>query len=106
MLKVAFKNRADLDGMIAELDSRLEELYRHAEATTRPEIWANLTNATLKLLAPEDQDYAYDRLYAVFKSHQSLPVAPLTSTENGSSTRQAERPGERSDSGIAPIDRT
>ncbi|MET0718828.1 MAG: hypothetical protein ABWY34_10580 [Pseudoxanthomonas sp.] len=67
----SFKDRVDLDRMIAELDNQLEELYRHADAATRPEIWAKLTNATLKLVAPEDQDYAYDRLYAVFKARQS-----------------------------------
>lgn len=76
MGNVAFKGREDLDNMIAELDRQLEELYRHVDAASRPEVWAKLTNATLKLVAPEDQNYAYDRLYEIFRSHQAAPVFP------------------------------
>lgn len=65
-----FKSREELDAMITEMDAQLDVLYRQANALSRPLIWANLTNAVLKLLAPEDQDYAYERLYALFKSHQ------------------------------------
>ncbi|MEL1263327.1 hypothetical protein [Pseudoxanthomonas putridarboris] len=72
----SFKTREDLDGMIAELDGKLETLYRNADNVTRPEIWANLTNATLKLVAPDDQDYAYERLYALFKAHQASSSTP------------------------------
>jgi hypothetical protein len=77
MGNVAFKDRVDLDHMITELDRQLEELYRHVDAATRPEIWAKLTNATLKLVAPEDQDYAYDRLYEVFRSRHTPPTFPV-----------------------------
>lgn len=74
-----FKTRADLDSMIEELDRKLEALYRTTDKASRPEVWAGLTSAALKLVAPEDQDYAYDRLYAVFKSHQasSSPTSNL-----------------------------
>jgi hypothetical protein len=75
MSNVAFKDRVDLDHMITELDRQLEELYRHIDVATRPEVWAKLTNATLKLVAPEDQDYAYDQLYAVFRARQTHPSA-------------------------------
>ena len=77
MPNIAFKNRDDLDHMILELDHQLEELYRHVDVATRPEIWAKLTNATLKLVAPEDQDYAYDRLYEVFRSRGLLSRSPV-----------------------------
>lgn len=81
MPTLAFKNRDELDYMIAELDRQLEELYQHAETATRPEIWAKLTNATLKLVAPEDQDYAYDRLYAVFRTHQASSASTAERAE-------------------------
>lgn len=71
MAVTAFKSRTDLDHMIHELESQLDELYRHADTATRPEVWAQLTNATLKLVSPEDQDYAYERLYAVFKARHA-----------------------------------
>lgn len=65
-----FKSREELETMIAEMDGQLDVLYRRANVLSRPIIWANLTNAVLKLLAPEDQDYAYERMYALFKNHQ------------------------------------
>ena len=65
-----FKSRDELEAMISEMDRKLDVLYKNANALSRPIIWANLTNAVLKLLAPEDQEYAYERLYALFKSHQ------------------------------------
>jgi hypothetical protein len=77
MAIAVFKSRSDLDHMIHELETQLEELYRHVDTATRPEVWAQLTNATLKLVAPEDQDYAYQRLYEVFKSgHVPARVTP------------------------------
>jgi hypothetical protein len=77
MAIAVFKSRSDLDHMIHELENQLEELYRHVDTATRPEVWAQLTNATLKLVAPEDQDYAYERLYEVFKSgHAPARVTP------------------------------
>lgn len=71
MAIAAFKSRSDLDHMIQELESQLDELYRHVDTATGPEVWAQLTNATLKLVAPEDQDYAYERLYEVFKTRHA-----------------------------------
>lgn len=65
-----YKSREELETMISEMDRKLDVLYQNANALSRPIIWANLTNAVLKLLAPEDQEYAYERLYALFKSHQ------------------------------------
>lgn len=70
-----FKSRDELEAMISEMDRKLEVLYQSANALSRPIIWANLTNAVLKLLAPEDQEYAYERLYAVFKSHQEQSLS-------------------------------
>lgn len=70
-----FKSREELETMISEIDRKLDVLYKNANALSRPIIWANLTNAVLKLLAPEDQEYAYERLYAVFRSHQDQQAA-------------------------------
>lgn len=63
----SFKTRPDLDVMVDEIDRRLEQLYRLSDGTSRAEVWAKLTSAALKLAAPEDQEYLYERLYAVFK---------------------------------------
>lgn len=71
-----FKSRDELEAMISEMDRKLDVLYKNANALSRPIIWANLTNAVLKLLAPEDQEYAYERLYALFKSHQEQNLEP------------------------------
>lgn len=73
-----FKSRDELEAMISEMDRKLDVLYKNANALSRPIIWANLTNAVLKLLAPEDQEYAYERLYALFKSHQEQNREPST----------------------------
>jgi|GEM_PF-1314295 len=71
-----FKSRDELEAMIIEMDRKLDVLYKNANALSRPIIWANLTNAVLKLLAPEDQEYAYERLYELFKSHQQPNLDP------------------------------
>jgi hypothetical protein len=76
--QAGFKSREELETMISEMDRKLDVLYQNANALSRPIIWANLTNAILKLLAPEDQEYAYERLYALFKSHQD-PQVPVAS---------------------------
>lgn len=65
--------RADLDAMVDEIDRKLEQVYRLSPSASRAEIWASLTSAALKLAAPEDQEYLYERLYAVFKASHPKP---------------------------------
>ncbi|GGD37061.1 hypothetical protein [Pseudoxanthomonas indica] len=88
-IQPAFKTRQELEAMITEMDRKLDVLYQNANALSRPIIWANLTNAVLKLLAPEDQEYAYERLYSLFKSHQQR-------SGNATPTVSADRSAERS----------
>jgi hypothetical protein len=65
--------RADLDAIVEEIDRKLEQVYRLSQGTSRAEVWASLTSAALKLAAPEDQEYLYERLYAIFKASHARP---------------------------------
>ena len=69
-----FKDRSELDAMVDEIQRQLGQLYRAAAAASRAEVWAGLTQATLRLAAPEDRQYVYERLQAVFAAHErALP---------------------------------
>lgn len=77
MATSTFKSRTDLDAMVDEIDRQLEQLYRAANSESRAEVWAGLTHATLKLAAPEDREYVYERLHGIFSAPgQSAPHAP------------------------------
>lgn len=69
MASSVFKSRLDLDAMVDEIERQLEQLYRAASQASRAEVWAGLTHATLKLAAPEDRDYVYQRLHRIFSAH-------------------------------------
>lgn len=62
--------------MVEQIDRQLDVLYRASAAASRAEVWSNLAGAALKLAAPEDHEYVYERLHAVFKAHQATPSAP------------------------------
>lgn len=64
-----FKSRPDLDAMIDEIGQRLDLLHQASTAASRAEVWTNLTRAVLRLAAPEDHEYVYERLNSVFKAH-------------------------------------
>ncbi|WAC64452.1 hypothetical protein OVA13_06720 [Pseudoxanthomonas sp. SL93] len=70
--------RADLDAIVEEIDRKLEQVYRLSPGKSRAEVWASLTSAALKLAAPEDQDYLYERLYAIFKASQARPLLAVS----------------------------
>lgn len=70
MTHASFKPRPDLDAMVDAIDRQLDTLYATSSAASRAEIWSNLASAALKLAAPEDHEYVYDRLHAIFKAHQ------------------------------------
>jgi hypothetical protein len=69
MPHIPFKSRSDLDAMIDEINQRLHLLHQTSTAASRAEVWTNLTRAVLRLAAPEDHDYVYERLNFVFKAH-------------------------------------
>jgi len=76
----ALRTRTDLDYIVDEIEHKLEQLYRLSNSASHAETWASLTSAALKLAAPEDQDYLYERLYAVYQaSHASSPLAQVAS---------------------------
>jgi hypothetical protein len=77
MATSTFKSRTDLDVIFHEIDRQLEQVYRASSSESRAEVWAGLTYATLKLAAPEDRDYVYERLQEIFTGHdRSSPHAP------------------------------
>lgn len=78
MTRASFKSRPDLDAMVAAIDRQLDTLYATSSAASRAEIWSNLASATLKLAAPEDHEYVYERLHAVFKAHRPATADPAT----------------------------
>jgi len=66
-----FKSLPELDAMISEIGQRWDVVQQTSRAASRAEIWANLTTAVLRLAAPEDHEYVYERLNATFKAHAS-----------------------------------
>ena len=62
--------------MVEQIDRQLEVLYQASNAASRAEIWTNLSSAALKLAAPQDHEYVYERLHAVFKAHQPAGAPP------------------------------
>ena len=76
MQNAVFRSRQELDAMGDQIDRQLDVLYRASAAASRAEVWSNLASAALKLAAPEDHEYIYERLHAVFKSHQATPASP------------------------------
>jgi hypothetical protein len=76
MPNAAFRSRQELDAMVEQIDQQLDVLYRASAASSRAEIWTHLAGAALKLAAPEDHEYVYERLHAVFRAHRAAPSAP------------------------------
>lgn len=76
MPNATFRSRQELDAMVEQIDRQLDVLYRASAAASRAEVWSNLAAAALKLAAPEDHEYVYERLHAVFRTHTSSGVVP------------------------------
>ncbi|MBD9468189.1 hypothetical protein [Pseudoxanthomonas sp. PXM01] len=76
MPNAAFRSRQELDAMVDQIDRQLDVLYQASAAASRAEVWSNLAGAALKLAAPEDHEYVYERLHAVFRAHQPAPAPP------------------------------
>jgi len=66
------KSRAELDAMLDELGRQLDDLYRATPGPSRADTWAGLTQATLRLAAPEDRDHVYRRLQLMFTAHDRV----------------------------------
>jgi hypothetical protein len=76
MPHATFRSRQELDAMVEQIDRQLDVLYRASAAASRAEVWNSLAAAALKLAAPEDHEYVYERLHAVFRTHPSAEATP------------------------------
>jgi len=76
MPNAVFRSRQELDAMVEQIDRQLDALYRASAAASRAEVWNHLAAAALKLAAPEDHEYVYERLHAVFRAHPPGEPAP------------------------------
>ncbi|MBD9480049.1 hypothetical protein [Pseudoxanthomonas sp. PXM02] len=76
MPHAVFRSREELDAMVEQIDRQLDVLYRASAAASRAEVWNHLAAAALKLAAPEDHEYVYERLHAVFRTHAPATGAP------------------------------
>jgi hypothetical protein len=72
MAEVTHKTRQELDAMLDELGRQLDDLYRAAPGPSHADVWAGLTQAALRLAAPEDRDHVYRRLQLMFTAHDRV----------------------------------